>query len=168
MENPMNDDLAQRSPDLHWPDGFSPDDADLFAHNEIVIDAPCATVWQHLIEAEQWPQWYPYSQDVLILNNRTGVLREDSRFQWRTFGIDVISEVFEFVPDSRIGWYGRAPGLTSYHTWRLLDAPNCCHVVMEEAAKGRVAVALRDADPDGMHKGHDLWNSRLKERAEGR
>ena len=33
---------------------------------------------------------------------------------------------------------------------------------MEEAAKGPVAVSLRDPDPDGMHKGHDLWNSSLK------
>ncbi len=51
----MNDDLAMRSKDLHWPDGFAPDGADWFAHNEVVINAPRSTVWRHLVEAEKWP-----------------------------------------------------------------------------------------------------------------
>ena len=29
----MKDDLAHRSPDIHWPAGFEPERADLFAHN---------------------------------------------------------------------------------------------------------------------------------------
>jgi uncharacterized protein YndB with AHSA1/START domain len=164
----MNDDLANRFDDIHWPDGFSPDGADLFAHNEVFIDAPCSTVWQLLIAVERWPQWYPNSHDVRILNDRTGVLRDDSRFQWTTFGIDILSEIFEFVPDSRIGWHGNAPGLQAYHAWRLLDDSNRCHVIMEEAAKGPAAIEMRDSDPDGLHKAHDLWNSRLKLLAEGR
>jgi hypothetical protein len=164
----MNDDLADRFSDIHWPDGFSPDGADLFAHNEVFIDASCSTVWQLLIAAKQWPQWYPNAHDVQILNDRTGVLRDDSRFQWTTFGIDILSEIFEFVPDSRIGWYGDARGLQAYHAWRLLDESNRCHVIMEVAAKGPVAIEMRNSDPDGMRKAHDLWNSQLKLRAEGR
>jgi hypothetical protein len=34
------DDLIDRSACIHWPDGLDPDNADLFAHNAIVIDAP--------------------------------------------------------------------------------------------------------------------------------
>jgi len=30
----MKDDLANRSPDIHWPQGFDPLHADLFSHNE--------------------------------------------------------------------------------------------------------------------------------------
>ena len=37
----VNGDGAQRSKDIHWPDGFHPEQADLFAHNEIAIHAPC-------------------------------------------------------------------------------------------------------------------------------
>ena len=33
-------DRAERSSEIHWPAGFSPDDSDLFAHNEILIKAP--------------------------------------------------------------------------------------------------------------------------------
>ena len=43
----MKDDLANRSRDIHWPTGFDPAKADLFAHNELVIHAPCERVWQH-------------------------------------------------------------------------------------------------------------------------
>jgi hypothetical protein len=35
----INDDLIERSVNIHWPDGFDPDRADLFAHNAIVINA---------------------------------------------------------------------------------------------------------------------------------
>ena len=51
----MNDDLAMRSKDIHWSDGFAPDGADLFAHNEVFVNAPRSTVWRHLVEAEKWP-----------------------------------------------------------------------------------------------------------------
>jgi len=47
----MKDDLAHRSRDIHWPTGFDPAKADLFAHNELVIHAPCERVWQHIIDA---------------------------------------------------------------------------------------------------------------------
>jgi hypothetical protein len=33
----MKDDLAHRSPDIHWPAGFEPEKADLFAHNDLIM-----------------------------------------------------------------------------------------------------------------------------------
>ena len=53
----MSRDLANRSPDIHWPEGFSPDQADLFSHNELRIEASCERVWKHIVEATKWPQW---------------------------------------------------------------------------------------------------------------
>ena len=43
----MKEDLANRSPDIHWPEGFTPADADLFAHNEISINAPLGVTCGH-------------------------------------------------------------------------------------------------------------------------
>jgi hypothetical protein len=63
----MSRDLANRSPDIHWPEGFSPDRADLFSHNELRIEASCERVWKHIVEATKWPQWYPNSKDVQIM-----------------------------------------------------------------------------------------------------
>jgi hypothetical protein len=58
----MDADLANRSHDIHWPRGFTPTDADLFAHSEIYIDACCQRVWRHIVEAARWPEWYPNSK----------------------------------------------------------------------------------------------------------
>src|SRR6202789_413776 len=60
----MKNDLANRSPDIHWPTGFEPEKADLFAHNDLVINASCERVWTHIIEATRWPTWYPNSKEV--------------------------------------------------------------------------------------------------------
>jgi hypothetical protein len=64
----MKADLQARSPDIHWPDRYKPMTADLFAHNGLLIEASCETVWKHLIDAEKWRQWYPNSKDVQLLD----------------------------------------------------------------------------------------------------
>jgi hypothetical protein len=45
----IQDGITRRSADIQWPDGLTPTDADLFAHNEIVIQAPPQQVSQHVI-----------------------------------------------------------------------------------------------------------------------
>jgi hypothetical protein len=42
----LNTHSAKRSAEVPWPTGFSPDDADLFAYNEIFVKAPCSTLWR--------------------------------------------------------------------------------------------------------------------------
>jgi hypothetical protein len=40
----LNGDGAQRSKNIHWPNGFHLEQADLFAHNEVVVHASCEKV----------------------------------------------------------------------------------------------------------------------------
>jgi hypothetical protein len=70
----MKDDLAHRSSDIHWPIGFEPEKADLFAHNDLIINASCERVWTHIIDASRWPTWYPNSKDVEIQGGGRGVV----------------------------------------------------------------------------------------------
>jgi hypothetical protein len=159
------DDFAQRSPDIHWPAGFTPRDADLFAHDEIMIGAPCERIWRHILEAAKWPSWYSNAKDVRIGGD--GVLHADSHFIWNTFGLEVDGTVHEFVPSTRIGWFGTATDLRAYHTWYLAPvSASACQVITEEVGKGPAAVALRASDPDAMHRGHDLWLTSLKSLSE--
>ena len=109
----MSRDLANRSPDIHWPEGFSPDQADLFSHNELRIEASCERVWKHIVEATKWPLWYPNSKDVQIMGGGDE-LNASSVFRWTTFGLPLESRINEFTPYSRIGWYG-------YATWRKTE-----------------------------------------------
>ena len=162
----FNADGALRSKDIHWPDGFDPEQADLFAHNEIVIHASCEKVFANMADAQAWPSWYPNSQNVTLLNSPDGKLHEGTPFSWDTFGLHFESRVHEFVPNSRIGWFGNSPTTNGYHTYLLSKTNEGCHVVTEEVVKGPGAVELRKNRPQAMHEGHDLWLSNLKQRSE--
>jgi uncharacterized protein YndB with AHSA1/START domain len=157
----IQDDIAHRSADIHWPDGLTPTDADLFAHNEIVIQAPPHQVWQHLIAPTKWPRWYSNAADVLV-DKPAELLSEGATFQWTTFGLGISSSVAEFVPHTRLGWYGNARGLRAYHTWLLVPRDHGTYVVMEEIGLGDGAKRLAQTNPGHMHRGHDLWNISLK------
>lgn len=163
----IRDDLVERSASIHWPDGFDPDNADLFAHNAIVIDAPAESIWTKLINAAAWPAWYSNARDVVV-SGPSGQLGEGVTFSWATFGLKIASTVAEFVPHTRIGWYGTGDQLRAYHTWLLVPrAGNSTHVVMEEAGMGPAARHLARINPGHMHRGHDLWNISLKFVCEG-
>jgi uncharacterized protein YndB with AHSA1/START domain len=162
----FNADGAKRNPDIHWPHGFHPEQAELFAHNEIVIHATCETVFTNLIDAEKWPSWYSNSKDIKLLNSSDGKLGQDTHFTWETFGVPISSRVHEFVPDSRLGWFGDGPGMSAYHTFLLLKTEHGCHVVTEEVVKGPGTIDFRKNQPSEMHDKHQLWLTSLKERAE--
>jgi uncharacterized protein YndB with AHSA1/START domain len=165
----MKDDLAHRSADIHWPAGFDPAKADLFAHNELIINASCERVWTVIVDASRWPNWYPNSKDVEIQGGDL-LLRNGTVFRWNTFGLAIESKVHEYVLHRRLGWYGYVPGTqpSFYHTWYLEPKDTMCHVVMEEAGVGKDAAGLRQSDETLMHRGHDLWLATLKWEAETR
>jgi hypothetical protein len=162
----FNGDGAQRSDDIHWPAGFHPEQADLFAHNEIVVHASCEKVFANLVDAQVWPLWYSNSHNVTLLNSPDGKLHEGTRFSWNTFGVPIESRVHEFVLNSRLGWFGNGTGMHAYHTFLLLKTDEGCHIVTEEVVKGPGAVEFRQKQPSAMHDGHDLWLSTLKQRSE--
>jgi hypothetical protein len=164
----MKQDLADREKDIHWPEGFDPSRADLFSHNALLINASCERIWGHIIDATKWPQWYPNSKDVHI--DGGDVLKGGTVFHWSTFGLPLESKVNEFVPYTRIGWYGYAPGTapTFYHTWYLKPQGDACLVVTDEVGKGKDAAHLRETDESLMHRGHDLWLATLKWMSEGK
>jgi hypothetical protein len=91
-------------------------------------------------------------------------------FRWTTFGLPLESRVNEFVPYSRIGWYGYAPGTppSFYHTWYLKPDGEGCLAVTDEVGKGKDAAHLRETDESLMHRGHDLWLATLRWVSEGK
>jgi len=165
----MARDLAHRSPKAKWPAGLDPAQADLFSHNQIRIDAPCARVWRHIVDATSWPDWYPNSKNVRLVSGGSQ-LRLGTVFRWRTFGLDVESRVQDFVPGRHIGWTGGAPGAAPgfYHLWLLAPEGQSCRVTTEETGRGAAAVRLRQTDEGLMHRGHDLWLASLKWVSESR
>ncbi len=165
----MHEDLSRRSRDIHWPEGFNPETADLFAHNELTMAAPCDRVWRHIVDARDWPQWYPNARDLVLPPDATA-LASGTTFRWTTFGLAIESQVREFEPASRLGWTGGAPGRPPgfYHTWRLLPVAGGCRVITEEVGRGEEARQIRASDEGLLHRGHDLWLACLRWMAEAR
>jgi hypothetical protein len=158
--------LNEASNLIHWPEGFSPKQPDAFVHNQIFINAPAKVIWSNLINAKDWPSWYSNSADVQITNPDKDRLGPKSQFEWKTFGFPVSSRVNEFVPDTRLGWFGDGTGIHAYHTWLIIEEGNGCEVVTEETQNGPAAVAFNLNQPGAMYDAHDWWLAALKARSE--
>jgi hypothetical protein len=130
--NAIHDDLIERSVNIHWPDGYDPGKADLFAHNTIVIDVPAGKIWAKLIDAAAWPTWYSNATEVVV-NDPSGRLSEDVD-QLRAY------HTWLLIPRD----------------------DNSTYVVMEEIGMGSAARDLAQTNPGHMHRGHELWNISLK------
>ena len=158
----MIDDLKVASGDINWPPGYSSRTADIFAHNEILINAPCERVWKRIVAAKEWDRWYPNARDVRF--DGSASLGLGTIFTWKTFGLSVTSRVEEFVPGQRLGWTGavgdKPPAF--FHTWLLSPAGAGCAVITEEVGMGLDAKSLREANEGLLHRGHDLWLATLK------
>ena len=119
-------------------------------------------IWEHLIRATAWPDWYSNASDVTV-NASSGLLGAGVTFDWVTFGAHIHSTVHEFEPTARIGWYGETDQWLAYHTWLLEPRDEgITYVVMEETGTGLNPRKLAGSNPGHMHRGHDLWNISLK------
>jgi hypothetical protein len=181
-------DWVERSPEMNWPTPMFNKSAEIFAHNQIVINASCETVWDHLIHAEQWPRWSPYTGKVTILGG-SQVLQKKSKFTWISADVPQLLPIYdqmppgpvdalviEFVPPNRIGWrsYGRQlttpfPLISSYHNWYIKPlGPRKCLVTFEEVATGVASRWERGNYPEFTHLSHDHWLEDLKRISEAR
>ena len=128
------EDIQRRSAHIHWPQGIVPEQADLFAHSDIVIAAPpvksgsisstattAGPVLQRQRRHRQRLQRAPGPASV-----RPDHLRRH-----------IHSTVHEFEPAARIGWYGERDQWLAYHTWLLEPRDEgTTYVVMEETGSG--------------------------------
>jgi len=57
---------------------------------------------------------------VKLLNSPDGKLHQDTQFSWDTFGVHIESQVHEFAPESRIGWFGQGTSMDDAYLAFLL------------------------------------------------
>src|SRR5215470_13472322 len=96
--------------EIRWPPEFHPANVEVRARNEIQIDAPPERVWAHLIRALRWPTFYSNAHDVRLIDEPGPDLGPNTRFRWKTFGLNLVSEVREFEPVERLAWNARGLG----------------------------------------------------------
>jgi Polyketide cyclase / dehydrase and lipid transport len=148
-----------------WPPGYAPGDCPVHVVNRIAIGAPPAKVWAQLIKAGSWVDWYANASAVTIDGGGSD-LGKGVRFRWRTFGVGLVTEVREWLPDERIAWLATAFGIRAYHAWLILPTSTGCTVITEETQHGILARAGKLVFPNRMYHWHQIWLEGLKARSE--
>ena len=150
---------------MNWPEGFEPENARVYARNEIAIAASPERVWRWLIRAANWPAWYDNSSDIRFLNGGGPDLAPGTRFKWRTFGATVESTVLVFEPPHELGWDGKG-WLPVYHGWLIEPEEGGSRVITEECQNGFLGAIGAWYLRPMLLRGHQKWVESLKRVAE--
>jgi uncharacterized protein YndB with AHSA1/START domain len=151
---------------IRWPDRYHPARTPVHVRNERTISASAEAVWECLIRAPEWPDWYPNSRDVRLEHAPALALALGTKFRWRTFGVALESQVLECEAPNRLAWNALGLGVDAYHAWFVeARGPSACHVVTEETQYGTLARLSAVLFPRRMWEGHELWLTRLDARA---
>ena len=152
---------------MQWPEGMTPDQANVYARNELVIPAPVSIVWRWLCHAEKWPQWYSNCSWLKFRDSNRPDLVPGAAFVWKTFGVRVRSRVIVFEPQRELGWDATAFGLVAYHGWQFepIDLRHT-RVVTEETQRGPLSAIGRWYLRRGLLREHQNWLESLSRMAQ--
>jgi len=158
---------ADSRDEIRWPPEFHPANVEVRARNEVRINAPPERVWAWLVWAELWPRYYPNSKNVRLMNEPGHDLKLGTRFRWKTFGLNLTSEVRELVPQEHLAWSAHGLGTWIYHAWLLRPTDDGgCWVLTEENQHGWLCRLHKFLRPQDMYNKHQLWLEQLKKKAE--
>ncbi|MEM9391011.1 MAG: SRPBCC family protein [Bacteroidota bacterium] len=151
---------------IKFPEEFHPSKSVVHARNELFIPASPESIWFWLTNAVTWPEWYPNSSNVVLIDQEEGEqLKKYSKFKWKTFGTNIISEVNEFVPNAKLAWVAKGRGLVAYHTWLIVAQDQGCQVITEETQRGWLPSLFSWFIKKGLLKQHQIWLEGLKMKA---
>lgn len=157
---------SQRFPKrINWPQEYEPEEASFFIHNEIEIAAPPERVWNILIRAESWPDWYEGARNVKLLGGKR-VLDDGAVFTWTTMGLDFTSTIREFVPHERLSWESEKDVISGYHAWLIIPTDTGCTLITDEAQNGFLTFFEKIFEPNTLRELHDVWLEQIKRKAE--
>ena len=155
------------SEQINWPqEKFEPANSRFFVHNEIEIEATPMEVWNVLMQAETWPEWYEGAENVKVLTNNSGVLEANSRFTWKTMGLDFESRVVEFEPGKRLSWISEKPSIKGFHAWLIVPTSGGCKLITDESQYGWLTLLEKTFQANKLRRLHDTWLLAIKQRAE--
>lgn len=151
---------------IQWPKKYRPERTKVHVHNEMDMDVPPERVWAWLIRAKLWPTWYKNSGNVIIEGGASD-LAPGTKFRWKTFGVNLESQVQEYEPFQRLAWNAKSFGIDAFHIWLIENTSVGCHVVTEENQNGWIASLSNKLRPQNMSKGHQMWLEQLLIEAKG-
>jgi predicted acylesterase/phospholipase RssA len=148
-----------------WPLEEQPQGAKVFAHNERIVPAPPERVWNLLVEAQGWSEFYANAHFVELADPRQHSLRNGSVFRWFTFGFPLTSEVSPCKRPLRIGWRWWCRGAHGYHGWMIEPHPLGTRIITEETQRGVLPGLTRPIMQPLLWLAHNYWLRQLGRRA---
>lgn len=154
-----------------WPEKWTPGYTDNFVSNEVIVkDLSFEKVLEGLVDSSNWEKYYENCGDIYMYNQDNTVLKDKTRFRFKTFGFDVEAEVEEYILDEsegflRLAWRGwnEAEGdeyLEVYHAWIVEKLnKNRVRILTQESQSGTPAKVLAQSVPNVMMNGHQDWLS---------
>lgn len=142
---------------IDWPPDMAPSRCPIHFTNELEVSVPPETIWSVLTDTKAWPRFYPGVQHVDLLDRHES-MRLGTRFETNLAGQDVLAEVTEFQPTTRIAWYGgpkAAEDSKAYHAWIITPTRNGSHLWTEETMKGPLWIELAKKAPDAFWLAHE-------------
>jgi len=149
---------------IRWPEKYAPGRTPVHIRNELDMDVKPDLVWDWLVRAKLWPTWYSNSANVAVEGGGSD-LGAGSRFRWKTFGVNLVSKVEEFVPVERLAWSARGMGIDAYHAWLIEPTSLGCHVITEETQIGLLPRLNNIMRPNQMTRKHQEWLESLVAKA---
>ena len=167
-ENDFRPPAEVAADEINWPAQYEPERASFFVHNQIDIAASPQTIWDVLIEAETWPDWYEGAFNVEVADNPDGRLTPDASFTWKTMGFNFTSVMKEWEPPYRLAWESRREAIQAYHAWLITPIEGGSRLVTDESQFGFLATMQSLFMPNKLRRLHDVWLAAIKDRAETR
>ncbi|MBD0710925.1 MULTISPECIES: SRPBCC family protein [unclassified Streptomyces] len=133
-------------PGVHWPAGFSPDDAHGHFEREALVRTSADRVFALLTDVSSWPRWAPEVSEVSI-----DKLAQIFEVRWHGHRFEVF--VGEYEPPRRIGWLGIGAGVRLYQSWLI--------TATEEGTRLLTANVVRGAAPKSLDVLSELWLNHL-------
>ncbi|MEO1049902.1 MAG: SRPBCC domain-containing protein [Bacteroidota bacterium] len=151
---------------INWPEQYVPEQSKFYVHNKVDIEAPAEVVWDILLQAETWPEWYEGAANVKVQNSTDGRLKEGSVFTWKTMGLDFQSTIKEYVPNERLSWESRKKSIKAYHSWLIIPNENGVTLVTDESQYGWLTFLEKTFQRKKLQRIHDIWLAEIKKKAE--
>lgn len=148
-----------------WPPEEQPRGAQVFAHNERIVPAPPERVWNLLVEAQGWSEFYANAHFVELADPRQHRLQSGSVFRWFTFGFPLTSEVSPCKRPLRIGWRWWCRGAHGYHGWLIEPHALGTRIITEETQRGVLPGLTRPIMQPLLWLAHNYWLRQLARQA---
>ena len=136
------------------------ENASLTDRQSIIINAPIESVWNHLINIDQWPNW-----NKNITNVSTSNLKDENRFLWTHAGKKFDSKLAKVSEPSTLSWTGKSGWVKAIHLWTLDKTDeNQTVVSVEESLQGFLLFMFMSHRK--LHTNLIYWLNELKKVAE--